>query len=240
MGKPTRIIEQVRYRTSTALYTEQNNIQKYVCRSHPYDNDHDSDRTERRTSRLLQSPHCPANCLQHVRSSGQAAVVCKSRAITHRTLITCNMSCTTWYEGTAQLLSLTELKSHIKYANTYASPLKCANTYTPLKCVHTYPKHLDLYFGIFDTCNQYCLDKQLTTVGATTMSTTTIIIIIMQGRKAKSLSTVPHVCLTQSPLHGTELLSSVKLHGTELLSSVKPSFLSTPKQTWTHTKKVTK
>ena len=30
--------------------------------------------------------------LQNVRSSGQSAVVCKSRA-THRTLITCSMSC---------------------------------------------------------------------------------------------------------------------------------------------------
>ena len=34
--------------------------------------------------------------------------MCKSRA-TRRELITCNM-CFTWYEGTAQLLSLTELK----------------------------------------------------------------------------------------------------------------------------------
>ena len=38
-------------------------------------------------------------------------VVCKSRA-TRRALITCNVSCATWYEGTAQLLSLAELKSH--------------------------------------------------------------------------------------------------------------------------------
>ena len=29
------------------------------------------------------------------------------------TLIMCNMSCATWYEGTAQLLRLTELKSHL-------------------------------------------------------------------------------------------------------------------------------
>ena len=36
----------------------------------------------------LQSPHCAANCLQHVRSSGPGAIVCKSRA-THRALITC-------------------------------------------------------------------------------------------------------------------------------------------------------
>ena len=37
---------------------------------------------------FLQSPHSAANCLQHVRSSGQDATVCKSRA-THRALITC-------------------------------------------------------------------------------------------------------------------------------------------------------
>ena len=41
---------------------------------------------------FLQSPHCAANRLQHVRSSGPGAIVCKSRA-THRALITCNMSC---------------------------------------------------------------------------------------------------------------------------------------------------
>ena len=60
---------------------------------------------------FLQSPHCAANCLQHVRSSGPDAIECKSRAA-HRALITCNMYCATWYEGTAQLLSWTELKSH--------------------------------------------------------------------------------------------------------------------------------
>ena len=37
---------------------------------------------------FLQSPHSAANCLQHVRSSGPSATVCKSRA-THRALITC-------------------------------------------------------------------------------------------------------------------------------------------------------
>ena len=40
----------------------------------------------------LQSPHSAAKCLQHVRSSGPGAVVCKSHA-THRALITCNMLC---------------------------------------------------------------------------------------------------------------------------------------------------
>ena len=38
---------------------------------------------------LLQSPHSAANCLQHVRSSGPGATVCKSRA-THRAFVTCN------------------------------------------------------------------------------------------------------------------------------------------------------
>ena len=40
------------------------------------------------------SPHCAASCLQHVRSSGQGGIVCKSR-VTHQALITCNMSCAT-------------------------------------------------------------------------------------------------------------------------------------------------
>ena len=31
----------------------------------------------------------------------------------HIELISCNLQCNTWYEGTAQLLSLTELKSHL-------------------------------------------------------------------------------------------------------------------------------
>ena len=59
---------------------------------------------------VLQSSQCP--CLHHVHSSGQTAIVCKSRA-THRVLISCKMSCATWYEGTAQLLRLTEFKSHL-------------------------------------------------------------------------------------------------------------------------------
>ena len=74
-----------------------------------------------------QSPLCVANCLQHVRSRGPGAIVCKSRA-THRALITCNMSrcvprgtkgqlrllsLTEFNEGTAQLFSLTEFKQHL-------------------------------------------------------------------------------------------------------------------------------
>ena len=41
---------------------------------------------------FLQSPHSAANCLQHARSSGPGAIVCKSCA-THQALIMCNMSC---------------------------------------------------------------------------------------------------------------------------------------------------
>ena len=59
-------------------------------------------------------PRCAANCLQHVRSSGQSAIVCESRA-THHALITCNMSCATWFEGTAQLLSLNHLYFSLVY-----------------------------------------------------------------------------------------------------------------------------
>ena len=35
-----------------------------------------------------QSPYSAANCLQHVRSSGPGAIVCKSHA-THRALVMC-------------------------------------------------------------------------------------------------------------------------------------------------------
>ena len=54
----------------------------------------DNNRIERYNSRVLQSPHSATNCLQHVRSSGQGATVCKSSA-THGALVTCNMSCGT-------------------------------------------------------------------------------------------------------------------------------------------------
>ena len=63
---------------------------------------HDNDCIQRRKSRVIQYLHCASNCLQHVHSSGHCAVVCESRT-THRALITCNMSCATWCEGTAEL-----------------------------------------------------------------------------------------------------------------------------------------
>ena len=58
---------------------------------------------------VLQSPHCVTNCLQRVWSGGLGTIVCKSCA-TNQALITCYMSCA-MYEGTAQLLRLTEFKS---------------------------------------------------------------------------------------------------------------------------------
>ena len=41
------------------------------------------------------------------------AQLCSNHMQHIRALITCNMSCATWYEGTAQLLSLTEFRSHL-------------------------------------------------------------------------------------------------------------------------------
>ena len=58
---------------------------------------------------VILSPDWATNCLQHVCSSDQGAIVYKSCA-THWALITCNMSCITWYEEIAHLLSFTELK----------------------------------------------------------------------------------------------------------------------------------
>ena len=56
---------------------------------------------------LLQSPHSAANRLRHV-----------------RTIRNCvQIMCATWYEGTAQLLSLTELKSHLFNFILLAEPL---------------------------------------------------------------------------------------------------------------------
>ena len=58
-------------------------------------NNDNNNRIERRNSRFLQSHHYAVNRLQHVRSSGPGATVCKSHA-THRALITCNLHCATW------------------------------------------------------------------------------------------------------------------------------------------------
>ena len=76
------------------------------------DGNNDDNCIEWRNSRLSFSPHCAANCLRHIRSNSQGAIVCKLRA-THRALITCTLSCATFNERTAQLLRLTELKLHL-------------------------------------------------------------------------------------------------------------------------------
>ena len=59
------------------------------------DSYYNNNRIDRSNSRFSQSPHCATNCLQHVRSRGPGAIVCKSCA-THRALITCNRQCATW------------------------------------------------------------------------------------------------------------------------------------------------
>ena len=51
-------------------------------------NNNNNNCIQRRNSRfIVQSPHCASNCLQHVRSSGQGAVVLKARATIR---VTCN------------------------------------------------------------------------------------------------------------------------------------------------------
>ena len=71
----------------------------------------------------LQSPHCAANRLQHIRSSGPSPIVCKSRAM--RTFFTCNMSCCVpcGTEGQLSHLSLTEFKSYYLTFILLAEPL---------------------------------------------------------------------------------------------------------------------
>ena len=47
-------------------------------------------------------------------SHNRVKIMCKTKShATHQSLITCNMWYATWYKGTAQLLSLTEFKSHL-------------------------------------------------------------------------------------------------------------------------------
>ena len=63
-----------------------------------------------------QSPHCAANRLLHVRSSGQRAIVCRSHA-THRALITCNISCATWYEGESHRVEIALIFALLNWVN---------------------------------------------------------------------------------------------------------------------------
>ena len=43
-------------------------------------NNNNNDHIEWPNLRILQSPHCSANCLQHKNSSGQGTILCKSCA----------------------------------------------------------------------------------------------------------------------------------------------------------------
>ena len=73
-----------------------------------------------------QSPNCVMNSLQHV-WRGHNHVMSMLSCVAHQTVITCNMPSATRYEGTAQLLSLTKLKSLLFYLISVAekpSPLQ--------------------------------------------------------------------------------------------------------------------
>ena len=97
----------------------------------------------------------------YIHSSGQGAVMCKSRA-THRVPITHDMSCAGWYEGTAQLLVWQIL--HCIYFSfiCWLKPLTNETTqvYFPLcaPSVHVPPntKHYSVY--------QRCPEKIVPTV----------------------------------------------------------------------------
>ena len=86
-------------------------IYKGTLQYYYYHNNNNNNRIQRRCSRFLQSPHSATNCtyaqvalaqpcanhVQHIERLSHASVMLPA----------------TWYEGTAQLLSLTELKSHL-------------------------------------------------------------------------------------------------------------------------------
>ena len=90
--------------TISSLHHELSPTHRFIsCLSNDTNNNTSDNHIKKHNPRLLQSPHCTTNCLQHIRSSGQSTIMCKSHG-THRALVMCNMLCTTWYEGTAQLV----------------------------------------------------------------------------------------------------------------------------------------
>ena len=108
--------------TATTITTTACNINNNSSNSNnDNDDDDDDDDADDDDDFLYSKMHfeicynlltAPQTLFQRVRSSGQGAIVCKLRA-RDRALITCNTWCATWYEGTAWLLSLTDLKSHL-------------------------------------------------------------------------------------------------------------------------------
>ena len=78
-------------------------------------NNNNNNRTERRSLRffIISSPRHESSPTRTVRSSGPGAIVCKSGATSSAYHVQQVVISATWYEGTAQLLSLTEFKSHL-------------------------------------------------------------------------------------------------------------------------------
>ena len=82
------------YLTPPAQTSYSNNEDQHHDEGDVDDDENNNNHPERRNSRLLQSPHCVANCLQHARSNRPGAIMCKSRA-THRAVITRSLQCAT-------------------------------------------------------------------------------------------------------------------------------------------------
>ena len=81
---------------------------------HSYDNNHNNNRIQRRYSRFFTiSSQCrelsPTRTLKWPRRN-RVQITCNTSSAYHVQHV---VLCATWYEGTAQLLSLTELKSHL-------------------------------------------------------------------------------------------------------------------------------
>ena len=82
-----------------------NDIRHFKVLQMQNSNNNNDNRIERRNSRFstissLRRELSPTRTLK-------GAIICKSRA-THRALFTCNVSRASWYEGTAELLRLTD------------------------------------------------------------------------------------------------------------------------------------
>ena len=58
---------------------------------------------------LLAAPRTVSNTFAQVAKAQSS----ENHVQQHRASITCNVLCATWYEGTAQLISMRELKSHL-------------------------------------------------------------------------------------------------------------------------------
>ena len=90
------------------------NIDFALVSSNNNDNDNNNSRIQRRNSIFfLQSPHCAAKRLQHTfkwPGHNRVQITCNTSSAYHVQHAVLRV---TWYEGTAQLLSLAELKSHI-------------------------------------------------------------------------------------------------------------------------------